>query len=111
MAGKGGNPNWRDASGKGVSGNPGGKKRSDYAVKHLAQTYTEEALKRLVDIMRQEDDLRAAASAANAVLDRGWGKPAQAIIGGGEDDPPISVTEIIIRAIDAAGDRPPEKGG
>lgn len=34
--------------------------------------------------------------------DRLDGKPAQAIIGGGEDDPAIkTVTEIVIRAVDA----------
>jgi len=36
--------------------------------------------------------------------DRLEGKPAQAIIGGNEDDPPIQVAEIVIRAVDAARD-------
>jgi len=38
------------------------------------------------------------------------GKPAQAIIGGNDDDPPISIKEILIRGVDAVGDRPPEEG-
>ena len=38
--------------------------------------------------------------------DRLEGKPAVAIVGGGEDDNPISFREIVIRAIDATGDRP-----
>ena len=40
--------------------------------------------------------------------DRLDGKPAQAIIGGDEDDPAIkTVSEIVIRAVDATGNRPP----
>jgi hypothetical protein len=43
--------------------------------------------------------------------DRLDGKPAQAIIGGGEDDPAIkTVSEILIRAVDAASDRPSTEG-
>lgn len=42
--------------------------------------------------------------------DRMDGKPAQAIIGGDEDDPPIALKEIVIRAIDATRDRPSQEG-
>lgn len=43
--------------------------------------------------------------------DRLEGKPAQAIIGGSEDDPAIkTVNEIIIRAVDATSDRPSSEG-
>jgi len=42
--------------------------------------------------------------------DRIDGKPAQAIIGGDEDDPAIkTVSEILIRSVDAAGNRPTEE--
>lgn len=46
----------------------------------MAQEYTEEALKVLVDVMK--DGKTASASrvaAASAILDRGYGKPAQAL--------------------------------
>lgn len=32
-------------------------------------------------------------------------------LGGASDLPPMQVSEIVIRAVNAAGDRPPEKGG
>lgn len=55
-------------------------------IKSLARAHTETALNVLAGIMRQEDAPPAArVSAAQALLDRGWGKPAQAIGGEGED--------------------------
>ena len=55
-------------------------------IKSLARAHTEAALKTLVGIMNQPDSAPAArVSAANSILDRGWGKPAQPIEGSGED--------------------------
>lgn len=48
--------------------------------------------------------------ALREIMDRIDGKPAQAIVGDDEHDP-ISLREIMIRAVDAASDRPAEKGG
>ena len=42
----------------------------------LAKTYTEEALKTLVDVARNGRTDAARVSAANALLDRAYGKPA-----------------------------------
>jgi hypothetical protein len=42
--------------------------------------------------------------------DRLEGKVPQGIIGGGADDPPITVREILIRGIDATRDRSAEEG-
>lgn len=41
------------------------------------------------------------------LIDRVDGKAPQPLVGGDEDDNPISLREIVIRAIDAADDRPP----
>lgn len=38
------------------------------------------------------------------------GKPAQVLVGGDDDDNPISIREIVIRAVDAASDRPSPEG-
>ena len=58
----------------------------------LARSHTETALNTLVGIMEQTDAPPAArVAAANAVLDRGWGKPTQPI-SGDEGAPPIVVT-------------------
>jgi hypothetical protein len=55
-------------------------------IRSLARSHTEKALNVLAGIMMQEDAPPAArVSAATALLDRGWGKPVQALAGIGED--------------------------
>jgi hypothetical protein len=57
-------------------------KRSEVSpetVTEAARTYTLEAVRKLVSLMRNGND-RTAVAAANALLDRGWGKPAQHVI-------------------------------
>jgi hypothetical protein len=96
---------------KGQSGNPGGRIKNDARVKDLAQQHTELAISTLVEICENKKyGASSRVAAATSLLDRGWGRPAQAIVGGGEDDPPIQLSEIIIRAVDAAGDRAAPKG-
>lgn len=69
-------------------------------IRSLARSHTESALNCLVGIVNQGDAPPAArVSAAQALLDRGWGKPAQAIIGGDDDDNPITVIQRIERVI------------
>jgi hypothetical protein len=96
---------------KGQSGNPGGRRKEDNQVKELAKQHTALALETLVNLCQNGKAESTKLAAAIALLDRGWGRPAQAIIGGDEDDPPIQLSEIVIRAVDAASNRPPEKGG
>ncbi len=62
-------------------------------VRELAREYTEDALKTLVQIMTGKKESAAArVAAANAVLDRGHGKPAQAVEPASKDaDPPVVV--------------------
>lgn len=51
-------------------------------IRSLARSHTETALNTLAKIMVAEDAPHAArVSAASALLDRGWGKPAQAVTG------------------------------
>lgn len=102
------NPGWV----KGQSGNPGGRPKQDGRVRELAQQQTELAINTLVEICEnKKNGASARCAAAQALLDRGWGRPAQAIIGGGEDDPPIALAEIVIRSIDAAHDRSAAQSG
>jgi len=65
---------------KGQSGNPGGRPRIAADVKAEARKHTNEALDRLVFWMRSEDP-QASIRAATALLDRGCGKPTQAVEG------------------------------
>jgi erythromycin esterase-like protein len=63
---------------KGKSGNPGGRPKEDSEVKDLARKYTKEAVTKLVEWMRSENP-KASVSACQALLDRGFGKPAQSV--------------------------------
>ena len=61
---------------KGVSGNPGGRAAVSGPLKALAKAHTEQALTTLLEALKaKESSTRVAA--ANALLDRGWGKPTQ----------------------------------
>lgn len=62
----------------GQSGNPSGRPKSDKIIRDLAQAHTTEAIETLVFIAQNpkaSDSARV--QACNALLDRGWGKPAQ----------------------------------
>ena len=41
----------------------------------MARSYTIEAIDTLVELMRHGKDVRVRGTAAQALLDRGWGKP------------------------------------
>lgn len=72
-------------------------------IRSLARSHTNSALKVLAGIMNEPDAPHAArVSAANALLDRGWGKPTQTI--GGDDENPVSVLHRIERVIVNASD-------
>ena len=60
---------------KGQSGNPGGRPRNEQKVAELARSYTTEVIETLVELMRSGNDERVRGTAAQALLDRGWGKP------------------------------------
>lgn len=59
----------------GHSGNAGGRPKDEYKVAELARSYTTEAIETLVSLMRTAKDERVRGTAAQALLDRGWGKP------------------------------------
>lgn len=63
---------------KGQSGNPSGRPKDTGHVKALARQHTDRAIQALVDAL---DDDRTRVAAATALLDRGWGKAAQALTG------------------------------
>ncbi len=79
---------------KGQSGNPGGRKKVDQKVTDLARKYTTDAIKALARIMNdKKSGGQAVVAAANALLDRGWGKPRQVI--DGDKNNPLSGKWII----------------
>lgn len=62
----------------GQSGNPGGRPKEDAEVKALARAAGPEAITKLLELLRC-DDRRTALAAAQALLDRGYGKPGQSV--------------------------------
>jgi hypothetical protein len=67
-------------------------------IRSLARSYTRTALRVLVGVMRSKDATAAAkVSAANAILDRGWGKATQPV--GNSDDGALELIHRIERVI------------
>ncbi len=67
-------------------------------IRSLARSYTKSAINVLVAVMRSKDATPAArVTAANAILDRGWGKAPQALTNG--DDGPLELIHRIERTI------------
>jgi hypothetical protein len=56
-------------------------------IRSLARSYTEVAIQTLAAIAERGASEPARVSAAQALLDRGWGKPAQPVDGDGEGGP------------------------
>lgn len=75
----------------GQSGNPGGRPKTNPIVVELARAHTQEAILKLVELMRldDEDSRSVQATAAKAILDRAWGTAPQQIILTGDDENPV----------------------
>ncbi len=95
-------------------GNPGAgrpkgvKDRSTIAqratLSELARRYTKTALKTLVDVCTGGQSEAARVSAATALLDRGYGKPAQEITGTVDvGDRSQRLTQVLVMVGDASG--------
>jgi hypothetical protein len=69
---------------RGQSGNPGGRPKAVAEVRDLARKHTALAIKTLVSIMQHSDKDAARVAAAQALLDRAWGKATQCLDVGGE---------------------------
>lgn len=69
-------------------------------IRSLARGHTEAAINCLAGIMNKTDAPESSrVAAANSLLDRGWGKAPQAIIGGDDEDNPINIIHRIERLI------------
>lgn len=73
------NPNGLGGFQKGRSGNPGGRPRVIESLTREARLYTHEALRTLLKLMRSARSENVRLNAAGLILDRGWGKPVQAV--------------------------------
>jgi hypothetical protein len=78
----------------GQSGNPAGRRVKSEAVREveaLAREYAPEAVNKLAEWMRS-DNAKASVAASNALLDRGLGKPTQALEHSGPDGEALVIT-------------------
>lgn len=84
----------------GQSGNPSGRPKVDNRVRDLARQHTEAAIQALV--LSLTDD-RHRVAAAQALLDRGWGKPVQEVTGA-DGGPLLGSIEVrYVKPGDASG--------
>jgi hypothetical protein len=84
----------------GQSGNPSGRPKQNPLAQELARAYTEQAVQALAEILGDpEADQRAKIAAAQALLDRAWGKPAQTLLG--DPESPLLVHTIERRLVRA----------
>ena len=73
-------------------------KRTVVEVRSLARSHTRTAINALLGVLRSKDATHAArVSAATAILDRGWGRPSQALQNG--DDGALELIHRIERVI------------
>jgi len=81
---------------KGQSGNPGGRKKKtpvEIEVEALAKRHGPDAIARLA-VLIGSDDEKASIAACNAILDRGFGKPAQALLHQGAGGGPVQLEVV-----------------
>lgn len=68
-------------------------------VRDIARAYTEVAMQELIKLSTKSKSENMRLLASTAILERGWGKPAQAVIGGEADDNPIRHVHEVVRRV------------
>jgi hypothetical protein len=79
---------------KGQSGNPLGRPKKDNEVQRLARARSKEAIERLTFWMRS-DDPKASVAASIAILNRAFGRPAQALTAPDGVSPAKIIHEVV----------------
>ena len=68
----------------------------------LARSFTKEALETLVDLLRNGKDERVKGTAAQALLDKGWGKPRVEVVTNEKPDSYIKALQAVSARLDAS---------
>lgn len=76
---------------KGISGNPTGRPSTPKEIRELAQRMAPDALRAVEKIMRTTRNEKTRLAAAQVILDRGCGKPAQSVEVSGPEGDAISI--------------------
>ncbi|KXV41820.1 DUF5681 domain-containing protein [Gluconobacter albidus] len=83
---------------KGQSGNPGGTPKDLREVIALARSHTVTAIEALAEIAGSPASPESArVSAANALLDRAWGKAKETVEISGQDGAPLGLVVTVVR--------------
>jgi hypothetical protein len=77
---------------KGESGNPGGRPKELEGIQKLARENAPLAIQTLVEVATKGKSESARVTAANALLDRGFGKPKQFV--SDNRDPPVRAADL-----------------
>ena len=87
------NPTGKGGFQKGRSGNPGGRPKLPADIREAFKAKAPQALEVLTRCLQSEDD-RIAMMAAQAILDRGYGRPTQSIDANINDNPVRYIVEL-----------------
>lgn len=82
---------------KGQSGNPSGRPRIVLEIREVARKHGNEAITAILALARAAQDEKVRMAAWREILDRGYGRPAQAITGEGGEGPAVIVVDTGIR--------------
>lgn len=105
------NPTGKGGFKKGKSGNPAGRPKVIGELRDLAREHTMPALQTLIDVAANKGEAGSArVSAANAILDRGYGKPSQEVQHTGKDGEELSMKFALADDILALLRSTPPKG-
>jgi len=97
------NPTGKGGFKLGVSGNPGGRPKVVHDVIALARIHAPAAINALVDVMQNSTKDQARVAAANALLDRGYGRPKQELEHAGLDGAAlVPILNVTISNIDSS---------
>jgi hypothetical protein len=85
---------FRDGAGRPAGASNKASREQSQRLSELAKAHTEEALNTLLDVARNGRTDAARVSAANAILDRGYGKPAPREEESVTDLPPVVIQVV-----------------
>lgn len=80
----------------GQSGNPNGRRPVLKQIQELAQQHSEMAFAKIIELCGSDDE-KVALAAAREILDRGYGKPAQAMELSGQGGAPLAAVLQIVQ--------------